>query len=608
MKIRSIEKNALKQAYDSGLEAVEDAIIDAFLTRKVEADQSGFLETLIRFFERNGFFKDIYTLAFGFQYLVTDADRYRNNGVVFTPREIAHRIISLSFESQDAASIGIDPACGCGNFLIEAALFLSDRDHQPVSWVVSNRLFGVDVDSRSVRIARKLLKLLVEIRGEQFTGCNITMQNSLEKDFYKSPTKKFDCVFGNPPYVRYRNMDNVSKALVDSMAFTCGDADMYISFFEIGLSLVADNGLVTYITPNTWLKSVNGREMRRYLCDTRCDVAVLNFGDTELFPGVSHYYAITSIRHKGEGNVDYSECLSLSRHDERVRRYQIEDLGPKAWVLSGNEDSDELLSLMATWPNSFSNLRIRNGIATLKNDVFIFKPDSEDELYFYRTISGRLFPIEKEVCRPIIKPNIIKKAEDISRCLEQAVFPYVTNENGKLSLISEDTFQSKYPKAYEYLLFHKESLLKRDKGKAINYDAWYQYGRTQGLTYYGSKVLFPYICGHPIAVYESKPMLFYCGYAVFCKDEDEARLVEFLMTSELYWYFILKTSKPYSKGYMAVAKNYVIGFRYPELSKKDISLLIDPNRPFDKKNMLLCERAGIPYDKIHEFVRKKWVS
>ena len=94
MKISSIEKIALKQAYDSDLEAVEDTIIDAFLKRKVEVDQSESLATLIRFFERNGFFKDIYTLAFGFQYLVTDADRYRNNGVVFTPREIAHRIIS----------------------------------------------------------------------------------------------------------------------------------------------------------------------------------------------------------------------------------------------------------------------------------------------------------------------------------------------------------------------------------------------------------------------------------------------------------------------------------------------------------------------------------
>ena len=51
----------------------------------------------------------------------------------------------------------------------------------------------------------------------------------------------------------------------------------------------------------------------------------------------------------------------------------------------------------------------------------------------------------------------------------------------------------KYPNCYKYLLDNKDKLLNRDKGKTYRYDAWYAYGRKQGMLKKteGIKVILP---------------------------------------------------------------------------------------------------------------------
>jgi hypothetical protein len=84
---------------------------------------------------------------------------------------------------------------------------------------------------------------------------------------------------------------------------------------------------------------------------------------------------------------------------------------------------------------------------------------------------------------------------------------------------------------------------------------------------YGKKLLIPYISGSPVAVLSLNPdVLFYCGYAVFTESEDELRVLKKILESDVFWYYILKTSKPYSKGYMSFAKNYIKNFGIPVLT------------------------------------------
>ena len=93
---------------------------------------------------------------------------------------------------------------------------------------------------------------------------------------------------------------------------------------------------------------------------------------------------------------------------------------------------------------------------------------------------------------------------------------------------------------------------------------------------FGKKLLIPYISGSPVAVLSLDPdVLFYCGYALLSEDVEELKILKVFLESEAFWYYIFHTSKPYSKGYMAFAKNYIVNFTIPELSEKEKAYLLE---------------------------------
>lgn len=63
-----------------------------------------------------------------------------------------------------------------------------------------------------------------------------------------------------------------------------------------------------------------------------------------------------------------------------------------------------------------------------------------------------------------------------------SVFPYRVS-GGKASIIPEDEFRRRFPSAYRHLLSWKKVLDSRDRGKVSGYEAWYAYGRKQGLAF-----------------------------------------------------------------------------------------------------------------------------
>ena len=93
---------------------------------------------------------------------------------------------------------------------------------------------------------------------------------------------------------------------------------------------------------------------------------------------------------------------------------------------------------------------------------------------------------------------------------------------------------------------------------------------------FGKKLLIPYISGKPVAVLSLKEdLLFYCGYGLFYNDVQELNVLKRFLESDAFWYYIFHTSKPYSKGYMAFAKNYLVKFSIPELTKEEKDYLLN---------------------------------
>ncbi|MCF6358445.1 MAG: hypothetical protein L3J54_11630, partial [Draconibacterium sp.] len=111
--------------------------------------------------------------------------------------------------------------------------------------------------------------------------------------------------------------------------------------------------------------------------------------------------------------------------------------------------------------------------------------------------------------------------------------------------------------------------------------------RTQALNDLGKKLLFPYMAGQPYFVYtDQDDLLLYAGYAVYFDSERELKVLKRILESKVFWYYIKKTSKPYSGNYFALAKNYVKDFGICNLNENEKNYLLTTNSSEDRNDFL----------------------
>lgn len=150
-----------------------------------------------------------------------------------------------------------------------------------------------------------------------------------------------------------------------------------------------------------------------------------------------------------------------------------------------------------------------------------------------------------------------------------------------MQLIAENDFAEKFPLAYSYLQDKRNILAKRDKGNG-KYENWYAYGRNQSLERMRHKLFFPHISASSpnFVLNQEENLLFYNGLALVGENQRELRLMQKLMGSRLFWFYVTKSSKPYGSGYYSLSRNYIKKFGIPEFSEIEIEYLLkeqDPN-------------------------------
>lgn len=541
------------------------------------------------------------------------------NGAVYTPSYIKNFIVEESFKCVNIPYeklLVADIACGAGAFLYAAAQKINLKTKKSYKDIFKENIYGLDISGYTIERAKILLSLLAISNGEDEDGFmfNLIEGNALSfewKNKYKE-FKGFDIVLGNPPYVRSKNIEPETKTLLNNWEVTkSGNTDLYIPFFEIGLSVLKQNGVLHFITVNTFKRSVNARNLREYFKTNKLDITMLDFGSSQVFENKSTYTCIVKILKSNSEFVKYQKISPENLYQNTINNLTSISYNTlnnnMGWSLNEPMILSTINKIETTGTPLGNKFLIKNGLATLSNDIFIFRPVYEDDIYFYHQ-NGKLHKIEKAICRDIIKPNRLKNELEIPKLKEQIIFPYFkenaqTNlfgsNNKKQVVFSEGFFQSEYPCAYQYLSLNKEQLLNRDKGKPKNYK-WFEYGRTQALSDLGKKLLFPYMAGQPYFVYsDQEDLLLYAGYAIYFDSERELKVLKRILESTIFWYYIKKTSKPYAGNFYALAKNYVKDFGICELTEeeKDFLLITDSEQErnqflFDKYKVNVSELVG----------------
>ena len=175
--------------------------------------------------------------------------------------------------------------------------------------ILLNNIFGVDIDVNAVEVT-KLSLLLKCLEGETDASIqqqfklwnervlptlenNIKSGNSLiDTDFYSTELDLgfekmikpfnwinafpnvfgqggFDVVIGNPPYVMLQNIETREVFEYALRKYICAKykIDTYQLFIEASINLLKSNGLLGFITPNTFLKNIHSEPLRRLLVE-----------------------------------------------------------------------------------------------------------------------------------------------------------------------------------------------------------------------------------------------------------------------------------------------------------------------------------------------------
>lgn len=597
------------------IKSVENILINKYIVPD-NTDEFQHVRVFVDLLSKEDEYYGIEELIELFEFVISPADK-EVNGAVYTPKYIREYIVKETINKYLIANKKIsdtkfgDIACGCGGFFITIVDEIKKLTDRSFFDIFKYNIFGVDIQVYSIERTKILLSLYAILNGEDLDNFefNLFQGNSLEFDWNSVYSIKqnngFDIIVGNPPYVAASKLDSETKRLLNNWSVSAsGKGDLYIPFFEIGMENLNDSGILGYITVNTFYKSLNGRAVRSYFSKNKYDLSIIDFGGEQLFKTRSTYTCICLIGKSQSLNVKYVKTNSNSLNSLYKKDFvnisykNLDDY--KGWHLNDKQITKITAKIEATGKPVGTKFIIRNGFATLKNNIYVFKPISESADYFCFEKDGKEYKVEKEICRDAIKPNTLKSESEIKKSTDKIIFPYnILNSNSNLfdekrvlKILDEKFIENNYPHAYKYLLSQKEVLSQRDKGKR-QYERWYAFGRNQALTIQAYKLLFPYISSSPRFVFTTnKELLFYNGYAILSDTQEDLLILQKILMSKIFWFYIKNTSKPYAGNYFSLAKNYIKNFGICDLSNGEKKTLLG----LDDKNMIdrfLLRKYGI---------------
>ncbi|MES9964824.1 MAG: N-6 DNA methylase [Candidatus Sedimenticola sp. 20ELBAFRAG] len=511
-----------------------------------------------------------------FEQLFKDYGKYKTDGSIQWKKGVKTELkFWYAWQEKMHEIKVVDPACGSGAFLVAAFDYLY-AEYEKVNEriaeltgqrsfldlnkeILNNNLYGVDINEESIEISKLSLWLKTAERGKPLESldANFIAGNSLgfdepapESSFYWKDSFKeifenggFDVVLGNPPYVRQEMLSEIKPWLEKNYDVYHGVLDLYGYFFELGSKLLKPNGRMAYISSSTFFKTGSGEKLREYLSSNVLLEKIIDFGDVQVFEGVTTYPAILvfkklipsasekihilSVKNKVPDNLQlaFEQNKALMTHKQ---------LGNESWQL----EDEKLYAVRKKITNGYPKLeKVYDsplyGIKTGYNEAFVIDSNIRNEI-----IKGD--PKSKEIIKPFLEGKDLKRWHSQSRDLWLIAIPkYWTrkkmdknNDEQVSDAEAWEWFSGNYPELARWLLRFETKARKRgDKG-----EFWWE---LRACAYYDKfespKIFYPDITDSSKFHRDIKGS--YSGNTGYFLPIDEEGLTSYL-NSSLIWFFL----------------------------------------------------------------------
>ncbi len=292
----------------------------------------------------------------------------------------------------------VDPACGSGAFLVEVFNFL-EKEWQTVNQKINyfakitgagsllelnhdykdtlkNNIYGVDINFESVQITRLSLWIQTAHHKTALVSLdeNIKIGNSLIDNPAVCPKAfkwaeefpsvfaggGFDVVVGNPPYVLVQNLtDNMFQYFYKIYNVAQYKIDLYQIFIEKGLKLLKNNGYISHITPNTFLKNKHSVNLRKMILQkSLISVRLYNFS---VFENVSVDTLVLVVKK----NKNENDICRVDFADD-VAKFESQDYIQSQWTDIISFSQNDIISKIEARSKLLkeTNIKVYFGIQT----------------------------------------------------------------------------------------------------------------------------------------------------------------------------------------------------------------------------------------------------
>jgi hypothetical protein len=477
----------------------------------------------------------------------------------------------------------LDPAGGDGIFLISAI----ERLHQSsvhfqfdFSKALKN-LQTVEINKEIAKsLADRIAKRLLEFGVSDYDKSSIVSN----EDFLRTNTStKFDVIIGNPPYIRYDNIDEAERQWYrKSFRLFRHRSDVYVAFFEKSFRHLSQNGVLCFICPDRWLKSQYGGPLRDFVAENYGVPVVVGLDGTSPFEEqVYGYPMVVLISTDKAPQTKYYEVNSLDELRRLSERMGLEstpedhEVTPlilekpvvgEIWHFAGKTDY-RARGLKSIEDQGF---KIGIGVATGADSIFIGR--------------GLGNTVESELLVPIIL------SKDVGQGKVKWSGNYVINPFRKDG--SELVNLRQYPLAEKYFESHRQGLMKRHIAQKRK-SQWYRtIDKIDSDLTHRPKLLLPDInknrvIGFDIGEYYPHHNVYY----VTNSNPKDLKALGALMMSDLFAEQLNRASVMMHGGYPRRQSQNLRRILLPEVQKLSVDTRVELASLFEEGNIRLINAA-----------------
>jgi adenine-specific DNA-methyltransferase len=281
------------------------------------------------------------------------------DGVYYTPPPLVGRLLDKAEQAGHDWLTGsaIDPSCGGGAFLVDAAdrmaAAMPEADPAIVLAAIGARLRGWDIDPFACWLAQAVVEaaLLEQVlasgkRLPQVTECRDALKN------FEDAAGRYSLTMGNPAFGKVKKTPEMGRKFARSLY---GHPNLYGMLTDVAVHLAEpEGGIIAYLTPTSYLGGEYFKNLRQVLAKEARPISIdIVESRTDVFADVLQEVALTCLKRGREEREAICSVVHVEQDELRIMetgRLMLPTDPLEPWIMPRVPEDAPLVKQLAQMP------------------------------------------------------------------------------------------------------------------------------------------------------------------------------------------------------------------------------------------------------------------